>query len=99
MTNAMNPLKLYNYVALGVPSVSTPIANIDELRDLIEIADSPAGFVQSIEHLLAKNRPAVARDRLAALSWEARVKTMLDHVDRYFLTQVVDDMPSAAAGD
>ena len=52
MTRSMNPLKAFVYCAAGVPVVSTPIANLDELADLITVAEGPDGFIDAIEEAL-----------------------------------------------
>src|SRR5262249_3763755 len=45
MTQSMNPLKAYVYVALGVPIVATPVSNLDELAEFITVAAGPAAFI------------------------------------------------------
>ena len=41
MTRAMNPLKAFVYAGVGVPVVSTPIANLGDLGSVITIAIEP----------------------------------------------------------
>jgi glycosyltransferase involved in cell wall biosynthesis len=81
MTESMNPLKLYNYLALGVPSVTTPVANIDELHDLIRMADSPSAFLAAIEAFMQADKPRTSPERLAQFSWSSRVEEILRHLD------------------
>ena len=84
MTRSMNPLKAYVYVAAGVPVVSTPIANLDELSDLgglITIANGPDEFVAAIEAALRSGMNAPDRDALAPSSWPARVEAVMALVD------------------
>ena len=52
----MNPLKAYVYCAAGVPVVSTPVANLDELASVITIAEGPAAFGNAIEEALRRGR-------------------------------------------
>lgn len=82
MTEAMNPLKLYNYLAAGVPVVTTPVANIDEVADLVSIRYTTDEFIEAIESLLSSPRRQVPPERLQSFSWERRVNTMLDQIDR-----------------
>lgn len=84
MTASMNPLKLYNYLAAGVPVVTTPVSNIDEVMDLVCIRDTPADFIEAIESLLSSPRPDIPSGRLESFSWERRVKAMLDAIDGLF---------------
>ena len=48
MTASMNPLKIYNYLAAGLPVVATAIPNLEGLADLITIAPDADGFVAAI---------------------------------------------------
>ena len=92
MTRSMNPLKAYVYVAAGVPVVSTPIANLDELTELTElgnddlgglvtVAEGPEAFVAAIEAALAAGKRAPDPASLAPISWPARVATVMKLVD------------------
>lgn len=81
MTEAMNPLKLYNYLAAGAPVVTTPVANIGELVDLVACRDTPEEFIAAIENALSSPRGRVSRERLQSFSWERRVSEMLDRIE------------------
>jgi glycosyltransferase involved in cell wall biosynthesis len=80
MTESMNPLKLYNYLAAGAPVVSTPVENIDEVADLIAVGGSHDEFIDAVDNLLRAPRRAVPQERLASFSWERRVESMLAHL-------------------
>ena len=81
MTRSMNPLKAYVYCSLGVPIVSTPIANIGEMAEFITVAEGPAAFALAIEAALAAGRREPDADRLRPHSWEERVERVLGLVD------------------
>lgn len=81
MTRSMNPLKAFVYCSTGVPVVSTPVANLDELAGLITVADGPDAFVAAIEDALRRGRRPPDRARLAPHSWDARVARVMDLVD------------------
>ncbi len=81
MTQSMNPLKAFVYASVGVPVVSTPIANLGELGGLISIASGVDGFVTAIEAELTKPRTSVDRARLEPHSWGSRLKSVLDLID------------------
>ena len=81
MTRSMNPLKAFVYVSTGVPVVSTPIANLDELGDLIRIARGPDGFAEAITEALQQGRREPDLDRLALISWPARVERLIELID------------------
>jgi glycosyltransferase involved in cell wall biosynthesis len=81
MTRSMNPLKAFVYCSLGVPVVSTPVANLDELAGLITVAEGTDGFVAAIDEALRAGRPAPDRDALLPHSWTVRVERVLELVD------------------
>lgn len=81
MTRSMNPLKAFVYVSTGVPVVSTPIANLDELGDLIHIARGADGFAAAITEALARGRHEPDLDRLTPISWPARVERLIELID------------------
>ncbi|GIU87287.1 MAG: hypothetical protein KatS3mg009_1802 [Acidimicrobiia bacterium] len=81
MTRSMNPLKAFVYCSTGVPVVTTPVANLDELADLVTVADGPDAFVAAVEAALRRGRRPPDRARLAPHSWEARVARVLELVD------------------
>jgi glycosyltransferase involved in cell wall biosynthesis len=86
MTRAMNPLKAYVYCSSGVPVVSTPVANIEDLESLITIAQGPDEFLAAIEAALAKGRTAPTIDMLRPHSWEDRIERALAIVDQALST-------------
>ncbi|HUF83042.1 MAG TPA: glycosyltransferase [Acidimicrobiia bacterium] len=81
MTRSMNPLKAYVYCALGVPIVSTPVANIGDMADFISIAEGADGFRDVIERVLGSGRPTLDREALIPHSWDERVDRVLKLVD------------------
>ena len=48
LTRSMNPLKLYVYFSLHVPVVSTPIANIGDFREFVQVGHTPEEFIERI---------------------------------------------------
>ena len=90
MTDAMNPLKVYNYIAACRPVVATEVANLDDVADLIAVAPDAPGFIAAVERALEAGQvPALSPERQAALSWPGRVDAMLRLLD----------LPSAAPRD
>ena len=81
MTRSMNPLKAFVYCAEGVPVVSTPIANVDELSDLITVAKGVDGFLDAIEDAIADGRHSPDLELLEPHTWERRVEHVLDIID------------------
>jgi len=84
MTRAMNPLKAYVYCALGVPVVSTAVANMAPMDEIIKVAHGKEEFVASVEEALREGRrPLTERQRglLLQNSWEVRAERALEAID------------------
>jgi glycosyltransferase involved in cell wall biosynthesis len=82
MTRSMNPLKAFVYCAEGVPVVSTPIANLDELANLITVAKGVDGFLDAIEDALTTDRRPPDVEALEPHTWERRVEQVLGLIDK-----------------
>jgi glycosyltransferase involved in cell wall biosynthesis len=84
LTNYMDPLKIYEYLACGKPIVSTPIAGTGAFGRHIYIAGGPAQFAQAIQKALSENSPALEGERRALASlntWNVRINAVLDKID------------------
>jgi glycosyltransferase involved in cell wall biosynthesis len=81
-TSRINPLKLYQYLATGIPVVATPIAAIAEVDDAATIASSLDDFVTAIRTAIASRQDARAcaqRRRLArAFDWQVVADRQLE---------------------
>jgi len=82
-TRFISPTKTPEYLAAGLPAVSTPIADVVEpygTKNLVQIASTPEGFVSAIEKALpARNCPerlARVDAHLANMSWDATWRQM-----------------------
>ncbi|MBI4308632.1 MAG: glycosyltransferase [Chloroflexi bacterium] len=79
-----NPLKLYDYLALGKPVVGTPTLGLDPLGEPVAIGRTPTEFVALIEHALAENDPGLVARRkefASQRSWQARAEAAWNLVD------------------
>ncbi len=77
LTVRANPLKLREYLAAGLPVVSTPLPEVARYDGLVGLADSAEGFLAAIEAALGQRSEAMARRRVKAMrdeSWAARVE-------------------------
>lgn len=78
LTHACSPLKVYEYLATGLPVVSTPLEGLAGCRAVVAVAADVAGFEAAIKSALAD--PAVGRtERLAfaaANGWDNRVSSL-----------------------
>ncbi len=73
LTLAANPLKVREYLAAGLPVVSTDIPEVRVLADVF-VGVSHADFIEKIEYALANPKPRVeVSDAIRTESWEAKV--------------------------
>ncbi len=80
-TDSLDPLKLYEYLAVGRPIVSTPVAGFREQhRAQVTVADGH-GFAESVvSSVLADEASYAAPDDLPV--WDVRVRAFRDVIDR-----------------
>ena len=75
-----NPLKVREYLAAGLPVVSTRIPEVEVLGQC-RIGDNPEAFIREIEAALAAPGPQAARsESMRQESWEGRVEEVRRHV-------------------
>jgi glycosyltransferase involved in cell wall biosynthesis len=75
LTISVNPLKLMEYFAIGIPVISTPLPEVLKHGARVYIGVTGESFVTAIQNALAENDPGKRNDRrqLARLqSWEAK---------------------------
>ena len=71
-----NPIKLREYLAAGLPVVSTPIPDVRRYERWCSIADTAPGFVAAIGAALRSDSPELRQERSRAMmdeTWSARV--------------------------
>ena len=94
LTQRMNPLKLYVYRALGIPVVTTDIANIDDLSNDVLIGRDPADFIAKLDTALIR-RAEHGRDlpdpaKFESLLWPQRMRDIMAHVTEVFASSRTD---------
>ncbi len=82
MTQGVTPLKLYEYLASGVPVVSTPLPACVAHPD-VEVASDPARFAELIDQARQVSPEDRGRLRIAgrAASWSRRIEPLLDRLN------------------
>ncbi len=76
-TYTIYPLKINEYLAAGLPVVSTPFSLLDDFDGVIELADSPASFAQALRRALADISPQRINERIMMAqnnSWAKRAE-------------------------
>lgn len=79
-TESLSPLKLYEYLASGLPTVSTPVSGFRDFPDLVYLAEHAEAFAAAARAALteAADLPERRRQTAAQHTWEARV----DEIER-----------------
>jgi len=75
-TNNVSPLKLYEYLALGKPIISTALSDLKEFEDVICVCSDKDEFVNNISLALKENDQDLTRKRLRLAqdnSWDSRI--------------------------
>jgi glycosyltransferase involved in cell wall biosynthesis len=76
-TYTIYPLKINEYLAAGLPVVSTPFSILDEFTGVVELADKPSDFAQALRRAIADTSKSRAQERITmakANSWAKRAE-------------------------
>ena len=79
LTLNVNPLKLREYLAAGVPVVSVDLPEVRKYAEVVKIAVDYADFVRQIEFAVQENNPYLARyrsDYMQDESWERKMESI-----------------------
>lgn len=94
MTHSANPIKMYEYLAAGLPVVATPIAECRGLEPLVYTAGDSRGFIHAIEKAIPERRNEdMVNRRLGFASqntWENRARDIVAAIDAHYETALKD---------
>ncbi|MEW6723990.1 MAG: hypothetical protein AB1331_03570 [Bacillota bacterium] len=88
LTRAVNPVKLYEYLAAGLPVVSTPLPDVTtEAESVVAFASRPDATWLSFERLFRDGERVIRAGRQLVVdsTWQARAR---------FISQVLDGLVS-----
>lgn len=76
LTRAVNPIKLREYFAAGLPVVSTPMPEVRLYEPLVRVAEGPEAFAAAIEAALAEGPPQRRRlsDAMRDETWRGKLE-------------------------
>jgi glycosyltransferase involved in cell wall biosynthesis len=76
LAESINPLKIKEYLATGLPVVATPLPEVKKLYQFIDIGSTHNEFISAIKKALNKDReyPAQLSEFLKMESWEEKAK-------------------------
>jgi glycosyltransferase involved in cell wall biosynthesis len=80
LTRAVNPIKLREYLAAGLPVISTPMPEVKLYEHLIEIISSSAEFESAVEKCLtaAESDRAARLDAMSRETWPQKVEQICE---------------------
>lgn len=84
MTEAVNPIKMWEYMGAGLPVVTTAIPEARKYQDVVLYSDNEDIFIQNIYNALHNDSPEQRQNRInlaAANSWQARARQIIDIID------------------
>jgi glycosyltransferase involved in cell wall biosynthesis len=93
-TRAINPLKLLEYFALGLPVVASRLPELENAPGPVRLAENRADFAQGLQTLLETRGPGQLEDALQAArrhTWDNRVEQL-----SAFLQQIAAEAKSCA---
>ena len=96
LTHHANPIKLYEYLAAGVPVVSTPLPAVREIPGSVWLADDAETCARFCNQALANNQTEARIRRselMAAESWTARLEQISDIIEGTFRNRAVSAQP------
>ncbi|MCP4607820.1 MAG: glycosyltransferase family 1 protein [Planctomycetes bacterium] len=83
-TEAANPIKVKEYLALGKPIVSTPVfSEIQKYSDVMYLADTSEEFAKCIEKALAEDDPERVASRTGKVqlsTWDSKAQIVLEEL-------------------
>lgn len=82
-TRYINPLKLYEYLASGTPTVGTPIRSLESFGSVVELVREPDEWSAAIDRALREDREDQRLERQAVAreyDWDTLVDRIADHM-------------------
>jgi len=80
LTREVNPVKMYEYLATGIPVVSAAMPEVVRHEEVISIGRSKEDFLQKMEQVLHEDAPAIRlkrQDVARANSWTDRIEKVV----------------------
>ncbi len=90
LTLSVNPLKLREYLAAGVPVVSPPLPEVLAYKDVVKFATTADELVKATEQWLKQDRKELApilSQRVASESWDAKVEEISKVIEEALISK------------
>jgi glycosyltransferase involved in cell wall biosynthesis len=79
MTRSVNPVKLYEYLAAGLPVVSTPLPEARRYDGPVTVVNTAEGFAAACDRILSSDHPG-RREAISRIvedeSWLSKAETL-----------------------
>lgn len=101
LTRNMNPIKLREYLAAGLPVVSTPLPEVRVYEPEVRVAEGADGWVAALEKAIADRSPENDRRRSALVAsegWAVRVQAITDALSTLDKKAPIESASKAAGG-
>jgi glycosyltransferase involved in cell wall biosynthesis len=85
------PLKINEYLAVGVPVVMTAFANLTDFKDTVKVANTKELFKEHIINELANDNDSLIKERIAFAkqnSWEGRAVEFGNILDKFYTDKI-----------
>jgi hypothetical protein len=82
LINHINPLKIYEYLAAGIPVVSTTLPEIEHMSEFVRFCSTKEIFLNSLRDVILKApyKKTFCRD-LIGTSWSERIKPLFSWLE------------------
>lgn len=85
LTQATNPVKVYEYLSAGKPVVSIDLPEMVQFENLIYVASGQESFLAMVKSVLSRSEPSslIYERRIFAQgqTWHHRVEAMIEHAE------------------
>lgn len=78
LTRAIHPVKLYEYLAAGLPVVASDLEEIRRIGSPALLARTDADWIEAVRRGVARRRPEEARAFAARNDWSARFAALIE---------------------
>lgn len=82
-TNEINPVKLFEYAARGLPAVATAMTELESYRDLVTLCKDKEDYVKALR-FAAKQKPEISEKLMQKVqdhTWEKRFESMAHYLE------------------